>query len=78
MPLRKTNLAWKASQAAPVRQMVLQMKPVPPLRLDLIVQVLHRWFWFPRNDAGVRRRLFGGRSCFHLRSSRLAAEGHLS
>ena len=54
MTLRKTNLAWKASQATPVRQMVLQIKPVPP------------------------RHPFYGLIYFHLRPSRLAAEGHLS
>ena len=34
--LGKTNLTFKDSRQAPVRQIVFQDKPVPRLRLDLI------------------------------------------
>jgi DNA-3-methyladenine glycosylase II len=40
--LRKTNLAFKASQDTPMREIVFQLKPVPPFRLDLTVWALRR------------------------------------
>lgn len=42
MILRETNLACNGAQDTPVRQMVFQLKPVPPFRLDLTVWALRR------------------------------------
>ncbi len=84
MTIRKTNLAWKASQATPVRQIVFQIKPVPPFRLDLTVRALRRR---PHNLVdrwdGLRPqgpRVFANLATVIARQqlSRLAAEGHLS
>jgi DNA-3-methyladenine glycosylase II len=40
--LGKANLTFKASQDPPMRQIVFQLKPVPPFRLDLTVWALRR------------------------------------
>lgn len=81
MTIRKTNLAWKASQDTPVRQIVFQIKPVPPLRLDLTVWALRRR---PHNlvDRWDGLRPQGPRVFAHLANviawpqlSRLADEG---
>jgi DNA-3-methyladenine glycosylase II len=42
MGSRKTNLAFKGSQNTPMREIVFQLKPVPPFRLDLTVWALRR------------------------------------
>jgi DNA-3-methyladenine glycosylase II len=55
---RKANLAFKGSQNTPMREIVFQLKPVPPFRLDLTVWALRRQAdnLVDRWDGGTYRR----------------------